>query len=145
MINVLAYYRMESGEYEIMGTINAIEQFKRQSYLNIETYRKSGQAVATPVWFVERDGVLYIRTGKDSGKVKRIRNNRSVRVAPCASQGDLRGEWVAGTAHLINGNRSEEVNQWLRKKYGLAKLFFDLLGSGRKMEYAVIAVELVKE
>ncbi len=48
--------------------------FDHQSYLNLETFRKNGSGVKTPVWFVEDCGVLYLRTDAASGKVKRIRN-----------------------------------------------------------------------
>ena len=52
------------------------DRFSGRNYLNLETYRKSGVAVRTPVWFAEQGGILYLYTLADSGKVKRIRNNR---------------------------------------------------------------------
>jgi hypothetical protein len=63
--------------------------FNGQQFLNLETRRKSGVKVQSPVWFVEDDGVLYIRTQSNSGKVKRIRNNARVRVAACDARGGL--------------------------------------------------------
>jgi hypothetical protein len=50
-----------------------LEQFAKQHYLNLETYRKGGQAMRPPVWFVEDGGVLYLRTVKNAGKVNSIR------------------------------------------------------------------------
>ena len=52
---------------------NHFEQFKDKKYLNLETYRKNGQVMPTPVWFVQDGEVFYVRTGANSGKVKRIR------------------------------------------------------------------------
>ena len=36
-----------------------LAQFAEQKYLNLESFRKNGQGVRTPLWFVEDDGVLY--------------------------------------------------------------------------------------
>ena len=116
--------------------------FRNQNFLNLETYRKSGQAMLTPVWFVEDGGLLYVRTVADSGKVKRVRNNHSVRVAPCDRVGVLLGEWAAGQARLVDGTTAEHVNQLLKRKYGLQKSIFDLLGWFRKMKEATLAIEL---
>lgn len=67
-------------------------QFKSHKFLNLETVRKSGVTVATPVWFVEHDGKFYVRTVSDAGKVKRIRNNGQVRIMPCGQRGEPKGE-----------------------------------------------------
>ncbi len=39
-----------------------LSPFRGQPYLNLETYKRSGQAVPTPVWFVEHEDRLYVRT-----------------------------------------------------------------------------------
>jgi hypothetical protein len=39
---------------------NQFTQFAHQKYLNLETYRNTGQPVATPVWFAEDHGTFYI-------------------------------------------------------------------------------------
>jgi PPOX class probable F420-dependent enzyme len=62
---------------------DGLKQFTKQSYLNLETFRKNGEGVRTPVWFWEDGGVLYVRTEDGSGKVKRARRNPQVRVTPC--------------------------------------------------------------
>ena len=75
-----------------------IAQFAGAKYLNLETYRKTGVAVKTPVWFAQdvshrdpRITVFYIYSEANAGKVKRIRNNPKVRVAPSSIRGSLRG------------------------------------------------------
>ena len=70
-------------------------QFVRQEYLNLETFRKNGEGVKTPVWFVEDNGKLYVRTVADSAKVKRLRRNAQVRVTPCQADGVNRWSHVA--------------------------------------------------
>jgi PPOX class probable F420-dependent enzyme len=125
----------------MMSTENTA-QFKGQTYLNLETFRKSGLGVRTPVWFVEQDGILYVRTIDGSGKVKRIRRNSQVRVAPCKVDGTLLGEWVDGRARLVDEQTARMVNRLLRRKYGLQKMLFDVMGLVRKRQPATIEIRL---
>lgn len=120
-----------------------LDVFKNQSYLNLETCKKNGQTVPTPVWFVERDGALYVRTEAQAGKVKRIRNNPQVRIAPCGSRGELKGEWVAAGAQLVDDEATPaHINAMLNKKYGLLKTIFDLMGKLNKRDYTTIKITL---
>jgi uncharacterized protein len=117
--------------------------FEKQAYLNLKTFRKTGAGVPTPVWFAERDGVLYVRTIDGSGKVKRIRNNGGVQVAPCDARGGLLGEWSDGRAHLVTDPSTiAQVDQLLDKKYGLQRKMFNLLGRVQKHKGATIAIEV---
>ena len=93
-----------------------------RKYLNIETFRKNGQAVRTPVWFAgePEDGApekVYVYSTSDAGKTKRIRNNGRVRVAPCDVRGKLLGEWVEARAEIVTGAEAEHGMQLLNQKY----------------------------
>ena len=88
-----------------------LSQFAGEKYLNLETYRKNGKAVATPVWFAQDGGVLYIYSLADAGKVKRIRNNPRVRVAPCDMRGKLEGEWVEARARIVQGDEAAKGDE----------------------------------
>ena len=93
-----------------------------RKYLNIETFRKNGQGVRTPVWFAGElaDGApekLYVYSTADSGKAKRIRNNGRVRVAASDVRGKLLGEWVEARAEIVTGTEAEHGMQLLNKKY----------------------------
>jgi PPOX class probable F420-dependent enzyme len=101
-----------------------LEQFANQQYLNLETYRKDGQAMRTPVWFVEDGGVLYVHTVKNAGKVKRIRCAARVRVAPCDAQGAVASEWIDGEARVLDEAGMTRVNELLDRKYGEAMAQF---------------------
>jgi uncharacterized protein len=101
-----------------------LEQFADQQFLNLETYRKDGQAMRTPVWFVEDNGVLYLHTVKNAGKVKRIRRTARVRVAPCDARGSVAGEWIDGEARVLDDADLVRVNQLLDQKYGEAMAQF---------------------
>jgi uncharacterized protein len=98
---------------------NKVFQFLDKKYINIETYKKDGQAVRTPVWFVVDNAKIYSRTDLNSGKVKRARNNPHVRIAPCDARGHPRGTWVDGEIRIADSSESEWANQLLNQKYGL--------------------------
>src|SRR2546427_1072797 len=93
--------------------------FTDKKHISIETYRKTGAPVRTPVWFVEENGELFVRTDSDTGKIKRIRNNPRVRVAPCNMRGTVKGAWVDGEARMIEPESSKHIFSLLRKKYGM--------------------------
>jgi PPOX class probable F420-dependent enzyme len=101
--------------------------FTGQNYLNLETLRKNGTPVATPVWFAEADEVLYVYSQAESGKMKRIRNNPRVRIAPCDMRGNVTGAWVPATAHLIEGDDARRANDLLNQKYWFGKRLLDIL------------------
>ena len=84
-----------------METMNSIPNaIRAQKYISLKTFRKSGFPVATPVWFGEQDGKLYVMTRSDMGKTKRIRNNPKVQVAPCTIRGQVNGPEFSATARL---------------------------------------------
>jgi len=68
----------------------------RETYVNLATFRRSGAEVRTPVWIApDRTGGeerLVVYTHAKSGKVKRIRNDGRVRLAPCNARGHVRGD-----------------------------------------------------
>jgi PPOX class probable F420-dependent enzyme len=119
-----------------------LSQFAGQKYLNLETYRKNGNAVATPVWFAEDAGVLYIYSLANAGKVKRIRNNPRVRVMPCDVRGKPKGEWVEAHARILDAAGAERAHRLLDKKYGWMKKLGGLYSKIMKRERAAIAIEL---
>jgi len=110
-------------------TDTQLAQFANQSYINIETYRKNGEAVKTPVWFFQEGNNFYIRTGPNSGKVKRIRRNASVQIASCKNNGALLGSWINAKAQLISDSADAvRINRLFSKKYGFQKTLFDAAG-----------------
>ena len=119
-----------------------LAQFSKQKYVNLETYRKSGQAVRTPLWFVEEHGVMYMRTPAASAKVKRIRNNPHVRVVPSDVRGNPLGTWIDGKAHLIDADDAERVNQFIKRKYGFLKRLIDIRSRLKGTKAVVIAVRV---
>jgi hypothetical protein len=129
---------------------DAVTQFANAKYLNLETFRKSGIGVCTPVWFAQAPAqsegargpeVFYVYSEADAGKVKRIRNNPKVRVAPCDMRGNLRGAWVEGRARICAAEEAALGQQLLRHKYWL-KIVGDFFGRLLRHENEVIAIVL---
>ncbi len=117
-------------------------QFAGHRYLNIETYRKSGAGVRTPVWFAEEECRFYLYTLANSGKVKRIRNNRRVRVAPSDFRGNPLGEWREGEACILPAEEAALADRLLSRKYRLKRLF-DLTSWLRRTPRVYLAVRLI--
>ena len=120
-----------------------IRQFTGEKYINVETFRKNGAGVVTPVWFAEKEGILYIYSLSDAGKVKRIRNNPRVRVMPSDIRGKPKGEWVEGRARILDAAGAESAHKLLDKKYGLVKRIGGLFSKLMKRERTTIAIDLV--
>jgi PPOX class probable F420-dependent enzyme len=105
--------------------MNSLEQFSKKKYLNLETFRKSSESMQTPVWFVQAGETIYVHTVANSGKVKRIRNNGRVNIAPCKMDGKLIGSWAPAQAREVTDPEvSMAADRLLDQKYGLLKKIF---------------------
>ncbi len=93
-------------------------QFGGEKYINLETYKKDGTGVKTPVWFVAHNDLIYIITREMTGKVKRLSNNQSVKITPCGFKGEIKGQWISGNAKVVSGEEAERVIKLRKKKYG---------------------------
>lgn len=120
---------------------NNFNQFSNQKYLNLETYKKDGTPVKTPVWFVIDNGILCVVTRESTGKVKRLKNNQNVRIVPCGFRGENKGEWITGKATLVGREESEKAIKLRRKKYGFSARLIGLLTS-QKGQLIVYAIKL---
>ena len=90
-----------------------------EKYINLATFRKTGKAVETPVWFAAMDGRFYVFSGARTGKVKRLRNSSRARVAACGSRGEVYGAWLDAEALIVDdGDIERRAYAALRDKYG---------------------------
>jgi PPOX class probable F420-dependent enzyme len=119
--------------------------FADERYVSLETFRKDGSGVKTPVWAAPLDGTLVVFSEGSSYKVKRLRNNPKLRVAACDVRGKVRGDWVEGTgrvledpAHIARGLEA------IRKKYGFQSAMTDFFAklSGRFGKRAYLEITL---
>ena len=122
-------------------------QLTQQQYLNLETFRRSGDGVRTPVWFVEssNNNTFFVRTVAESGKVKRIRNNGQVNIAACRADGVLLSNWLPATAREVKDHAiDQKINKLLDQKYGVMKKIFGLASAMQGRKYTILELK-VKE
>ena len=105
-----------------------LSQFKNEHHISLETFRKSGVSVKTPVWFAQEGDALYVWTGSAAGKVKRIRNNARVNIAPCQRFGEITGEWMSAHASIDDSDAAiQHVTTLLRQKLGFEFVPFSMI------------------
>ena len=99
----------------------------------METFRKNGQGIKTPVWFVQDGETLHVWTQAKSGKVKRIIRNSSVRIAPSTVSGEPLGDWIPAQAQTDDSPLAlKTLAKLMTKKYGLAFRIFGFLNRKNK-------------
>ncbi len=124
------------------------EAFAGHKYLNLETFKKSGEGVKTPVWFAAEPSAhldssgakLYLYTIGVSGKVKRVRNNPRVKIAPCDMRGRVLGDWVEARVEIVTGEEAARGTRLLNKKYFPLKQLLGFFASFSRRERIVFAI-----
>ena len=119
---------------------NNLETFEKAKYINIQTYKKTGQPISTPVWFIIKDNKIFFRTSHNSGKIKRIRNNNKVKFALCDIRGKIKGEWYEGIAKIENDSDNSILFQ-INKKYGLSSRLMKIFYKIKKIDIVILSIE----
>lgn len=96
-----------------------IRNLDSKKYIALETFKKNNQPVKTPVWFVIHNGMIYVITRDKTGKVKRLKNNSNVRIAPCTLFGKVIGDWGAGNAKFVTDEEFKKALELRKRKYGV--------------------------
>lgn len=109
-------------------------------YCLVATYRKNGQAVPTPLWFVIDGSTMYFRTAADALKIKRIQANPSVTIAACNARGrpTTPVEALAGIARILEGEEILAAETLLHAKYGRRRAMYSGVFGG-PWEYVVVS------
>jgi PPOX class probable F420-dependent enzyme len=107
-----------------------------ERYISLTTFKRDGTAVSTPVWVVSDDGErLLVWSAASTWKVRRIRRDPHVLVAPATFRGRERGDRVGATARIVPDPGIDEL---LRRKYGWQKRALDLLNRRSETEWATV-------
>jgi PPOX class probable F420-dependent enzyme len=92
-----------------------------EKYVRLTTFRRSGEAVPTPVWFVALDdGRFGFYTSSTSGKVKRLNHTPTVTVQASDSRGNPKAGAPehAGSAEVVSGGPLfDEVKRKIQAKH----------------------------
>ena len=115
------------------------DHLKGHKYALLVTYKRSGEAVPTPIWFgLDETGRAYIRTGRLAAKAKRIRNDPRVKLAPCTVRGKPVGPYAEGRARICEKGEEEHAEHALESNYGLGRKLYE--GSAGQAEAFYIEV-----
>ncbi|MEQ8484592.1 MAG: PPOX class F420-dependent oxidoreductase [Pseudomonadales bacterium] len=126
---------------------STLDELQQARYVSLATLRRSGVAVATPVWCAFENGAGYVFSAADAGKVKRLRVSPRARLAVCDVRGRLLGGWHEASAEIVS--EPAEIARALRslhRKYGWQMWLADA-GSkltGRFGRRAYIRVRIVQ-
>jgi uncharacterized protein len=86
-------------------------------YVLLTTFRRDGTPVPTPVWHVVVDGVSYVSTGENVGKVKRIRRGPDVTISACTFRGRPTGPTFAARARILSAAESRWTAESIRRRF----------------------------
>ncbi len=129
-------------------TADPTARLARESYISLATLRRNGKVVETPVWFAPANGKLYVFSEAKAGKMKRLKNDPTCRVAACDMRGKVHAEWIPGRAQRVEDDESiATAYDALHAKYGwqmrLTDFFWRL--TGRYDARAIVEIELTPE
>jgi len=117
--------------------------FRSQRVLNLESYKKDGSPVRTPVVFAEKNGEIIFQTALKAWKAKRVIRNPIVRVVPSTFRGDPKGEWMNGKVRKLSGEEARAARLVYTKKLGFITSFFFLFERVRWGEIAFSPLPLM--
>jgi len=121
--------------------MTVLQDLEPQKYISLATSKKNGLLVQTPVWFVIDSDLVYVITRTKTGKVKRIKNNPSVKIAPCTFGGKTTGEWITGRAVKVEGEEAKTAIKLRKKKYGFRAILAGFASRG-KGDLVVFSIKL---
>ncbi len=81
------------------------------------------------MWFVVASDKAYIATPKTTFKIKRLKNDPRVQIAPCTRNGKVLGTYKEGRARILPIEEEKVIFDHYRKKYGF---FFKIWSSDIK-------------
>jgi PPOX class probable F420-dependent enzyme len=102
------------GAQQMAGAFN---QFVHQRTVLLTTYRRDGTPVGTPVNIVVDGDRAFVRTFDTAWKLKRIRNNPTVEIAPSTARGKPTGPAIGARARVLGGTEADHASRALNEKY----------------------------
>ena len=94
-----------------------VADLTQEKYVALTSFRRDGTPVRTAVWCAGDDGHLLVWTAAGAGKVKRIRRDPHVTVAPSNASGAPKGDAVDAVAEIVDDTSA--IQELLTRKYGV--------------------------
>ncbi|MBU4465577.1 MAG: PPOX class F420-dependent oxidoreductase [Actinobacteria bacterium] len=130
-------------------TSSALLALADTAFIQLTTFRRSGEPVATPVWVVRDGDRLAVFTQAATGKIKRLRHTAQLTIVACSRRGvahegavplEARGTVSTDPADVAR------VMTLLSSKYGLQFRIFRLIeGLTSRGTVAMRAVVMITE
>lgn len=98
-----------------------LKPFIRQWTALLTTNRRDGTPVGTAVNIAVDGDRAFIRTPHRTGKVKRLRNNPNVEIAPSTLRGTPTGPSIRAQAKLLSGDEAMHASRALARKYRIVQ------------------------
>jgi PPOX class probable F420-dependent enzyme len=125
--------------------LTTLNDIQKAHYVALESFRKSGEGVITPVWQAPENGKLYVWTAGNSWKVKRIRNNPHVRICASDYKGTPKSDWVNAQARILQTPNDEKTqHRRMAAKYGWQFWLFYLVSKLQPGDYVVLEISFDK-
>jgi PPOX class probable F420-dependent enzyme len=125
---------------DLPGTADTFETLIDEQYALVVTFRRLGEPVPTPVWFGLHRGLLYVESLADAGKVRRLRHDPHVRVAPCTIRGRRTGPFTEGVGRILAAAEEKAAEAALDRHYGLRRRLY--VGLGTRLGVKTVFLEL---
>jgi uncharacterized protein len=123
------------------STTTSLAELSRHHDMALQTRKRDGSWVTTPVNPLVEDDHVYFRTWHTSGKAKRLRNFTEVRFAPSTARGRPTGSWMRGQATLLDGDDADHAAALINRRYpllqGVAVRLFHRLRRYRTLHYRI--------
>ncbi len=98
---------------------SAFAPLATQQTVLLTTYRRDGTPVGTPVHIAVEGDRAFVRTFDTAWKLKRIRRNPTVEVAPSTMRGTPAGPAIPAHARVLEGEEAARAARSLAQKYPL--------------------------
>ena len=117
----LIRHRDAASVAETAPAASGLDGLESHEYCLIVTYKRDGTPVPTPVWFALDGDRVVFESDSDSGKIKRVRRNPQVRVAPCNSRGRPLGPPIEAVARILSPEEAEVAERVLAERFGRSR------------------------
>jgi PPOX class probable F420-dependent enzyme len=114
---IAASLEVEPMQSHAQAPSQTFQPFVHQGTILLRTFRRDGTPVGTPVHIVVEDDHAYVRTWDTAGKLKRLRNNPRVELAPSTIRGTPTGPFISAHVRILAGEESAHAGRLLARKY----------------------------
>jgi PPOX class probable F420-dependent enzyme len=98
-------------------TTNTFDRFERTWAVLLTSYRRDGTPVGTPVSIAVDGDRGYVRSPGTGWKVKRMRRDPRVLIAPCTFRGRPTGPAVPALARRLEGEEARRAARALSRRH----------------------------